>query len=292
MHVPTTTVVVNGRGLMSAMLIAFMPLSTAHALSTISPRATTPTRAAARHASSWRTLAAMNAAVQQTTQDAPSSTQVYREIFATERATAIECEEELALFEGKSATFGYIPHAECARLLAHAEQALREAAPRSRSSARELEALPLAGRKFVDLGSGDGRVVISAALLRPELGSAVGIELSTTRHAAAAAHVATLRKAVPSTRRAPAEVICDDMLGWNGLADADVVFVNNLCFGEAINEQLGQRLTAELPTDRTAVVLSTGTQMRFGRPHAERSALIGQSWGTSPLYVYTLPPAQ
>jgi len=232
----------------------------------------------------------MQAVVQAPTRSVPSSTECYERIFSSQLTTALKGKGEAALFEGKSGVFGYIPHADCAGLLGQVEAALLAADGTDAS-----ETLPLRGRVLVDMGSGDGRVVVSAALLRPELARVVGVELSPTRHAAAAAHVRALAGAAaiePGRLYARAEVICADMLAWDGLAEADVVFANSLCVGDTINRRLEAKLDDELPRDRTVIVAVAGAKLRFKRLHTERSGLVGQSWGASPLYIYTLPPTR
>ena len=115
---------------------------------------------------------------------------------------------------------------------------------------------------FVDLGSGDGKLTLLMRLLTPA--SAVGVELSPTRHAEAAAAVLQVRQALAQERQsglvdcsgatADVRLLCGSMLQYAGLADTTLVFVYNLCLDVPFLQKLRTRLLSQLPTGASVLV--------------------------------------
>jgi SAM-dependent methyltransferase len=120
------------------------------------------------------------------------------------------------------------------------------------STLRLLEQLDLDRRdQFVDLGAGVGKVVLLAAM-STAVGSALGVELSTTR-------VAVAREALVRARRArvrgagKVRMLEADMLRCP-LDDATVIYTCSTAFSSAFMRRLVRRLV-KLPKLRTLVSL-------------------------------------
>ena len=102
--------------------------------------------------------------------------------------------------------------------------------------------------KFVDLGSGTGKLVMQAVR---ELGvdSAAGVELSPTRHGLALAQRAACEPRV--ARRTT--FLCGDAAGDEAarmLETATAVWLSNLCFDERLNRRIVARLEASPTVQR------------------------------------------
>jgi len=103
------------------------------------------------------------------------------------------------------------------------------------------EAAPQPGESFVDCGSGMGRVVLAAALLRPKLGNCHGIEILPELHSAAIKARAKLEEV--ALQIAPCEYSCMDLFGDDAaaaLAAADIVF----CYAVTWDRDEKDRLTS------------------------------------------------
>ena len=107
---------------------------------------------------------------------------------------------------------------------------------------RALAPSPAAPKKFIDLGCGIGRVVAGMAILNPDL-QAYGVEIVPERVRFAQAAIQRL----PS-RQVAARIHVDvgDILKVP-LKDYSWVFISNLCFDDATQRGLAERL-AELPS--------------------------------------------
>ena len=108
---------------------------------------------------------------------------------------------------------------------------------------------------FADLGSGCGRAVLQA-LTNFDVASACGIELAESRHELALQALAAL----PAEQASRARFLCGDCAAadaWQSggaLADATVVYVASLCFGDELMQRLSERLV-ESPRVRTVATL-------------------------------------
>ena len=100
------------------------------------------------------------------------------------------------------------------------------------------------GDAFVDLGSGAGKAVVAAALLRPQLSSARGIEMLPDLHAIAQRAAESYRRTAPAG--APAlEFALGDMLA-EPLGDVQIAYVFATTFPRALVQEVEMRLSAEL----------------------------------------------
>lgn len=106
---------------------------------------------------------------------------------------------------------------------------------------------------FLDMGSGTGAVVLSAALGFP-LRRCDGVELSPTRMAIARSALATLRQQT-GRRWSRVHFYEADMLTVD-IRHYDIIFLSNLCFGHPFNQRLGEKFDRELRT-RTHVFSSS-----------------------------------
>merc|ERR1719401_2783871 len=98
------------------------------------------------------------------------------------------------------------------------------------------------GKVFLDLGSADGRCVISAALHFGGLRSATGIELSFARHEVAMKHKARISDEEFARK---IRFIHDDVLSEATaklVAESDVLYFANLTFPEEVNRKMGSHL--------------------------------------------------
>ncbi|CAK9088227.1 unnamed protein product [Durusdinium trenchii] len=71
------------------------------------------------------------------------------------------------------ATYGFVHFSGMSKLLEGIAQKFEPGLPIQKA---------LAAKRFLDLGSGDGRAVIAAAVLVPSLSESLGVELSMSRH--------------------------------------------------------------------------------------------------------------
>lgn len=106
-------------------------------------------------------------------------------------------------------------------------------------------------KKFVDLGCGIGRVVVGMAILNPDLQS-VGYEIVPERVRSGTAAISR----IPSRQiAARSHVSIGNILdkAQTPLGDCAWVFISNLCFDDATQRALADRLGAELPPGATVI---------------------------------------
>ncbi|CAK0881798.1 unnamed protein product [Prorocentrum cordatum] len=142
-------------------------------------------------------------------------------------------------------------------------------------------------RRFLDLGSGDGRAVVAAALLVPGLERATGVELSTLRHEVAERGRAQLPEALQATVRfEQADILQVDA---ETLGGAHVVYVANLRFPDAAVDAVNAVLDRCCAREVDAVV-ATLRECPFSRPHEAWVEEVPMSWNDQgcPVYCYHL----
>lgn len=102
---------------------------------------------------------------------------------------------------------------------------------------------------FVDLGSGLGEVPLSAAVLSGAQ-SARGVELRKERHEVACENLVKLSDELDVNSKNKnssfVELVQGDMLKMD-LREDTVVFTNNYCFRQDLNDKLAEKLASELP---------------------------------------------
>lgn len=185
---------------------------------------------------------------------------------------------------GMLATYGFVNFGGMRTLLQSAAGRLGPQSSESKCSLSEA----LAGMRFLDLGSGDGRAVIGAAVLVPSLAEAVGIELSVSRHDLAVRN----RGRLPEALR---EIIsfeqCDIMqVDPLRLGKMDIVYLANLRFPDEAVEAINSKLERECALERDAVV-ATLRECRFSRTHSAWTEQVSMSWNPAgwPVFCYHLP---
>lgn len=201
--------------------------------------------------------------------------------------------DDLAVFEaaghsrestGKLATYGFVTYRGMRTLLESAAGGLQKARGGSESTLAEM----LPGARFLDLGSGDGRAVIGAAILAPTLAESVGVELSVARHDLAAKN----REHLPESLREVVRFEQADIfqLEHDRLASADIVWVSNLRFPDDLVEELNNLLEKACAQKRDAVV-ATLRECPFKRPHSAWTEQVSMSWNPDgwPVFCYHLP---
>tara|TARA_E500000331_G_scaffold186428_1_gene179417 strand:- start:2001 stop:2552 length:552 start_codon:yes stop_codon:yes gene_type:complete len=95
---------------------------------------------------------------------------------------------------------------------------------------------------FVDLGSGNGDIVINAIKEFPELYMSVGVELSKTRHETAFEKY--MKEPVKLLKKI--KLLNNDILddGFHYI-DFDIIYISNLCFPENVNVKLSEKIKRE-----------------------------------------------
>jgi hypothetical protein len=118
-------------------------------------------------------------------------------------------------------------------------------------------AKPREGDVFVDMGSGLGKMVLSAAMTR-RFKECRGVEILPELHEKATAALGRLRDAVGEEAFAmlpPTRLECGDMLAAD-VADADIVYCFATCFSPEIVGALEAKLAAEMKPGARLVLVS------------------------------------
>jgi len=161
------------------------------------------------------------------------------------------------------------------------------------------------GKVFLDLGSAEGRAVISAALHfhgrssdsagkadLPSLKKAIGVELSRRRHDLALKHRSRIAS---EDLRGRIQLVHDDILSQQTaelLSEADVVYAANLRFPEEVNSRLGAHIAAALSPEKDCFVLCLAPLVFQGRlPVASWQVVVPMSWNPSgwPVFCHHFP---
>jgi len=194
--------------------------------------------------------------------------------------------DDLAVFEaaghsreaiGKLTAYGFVNFSGMQSLL---QSAMSRLCPGSGSLAEALD-----GIRFLDLGSGEGRAVIGAALLSPGLAEAAGVELSVSRHELALKNRELLAEETRScVRFVQCDILATDL---EQLAAADVIWVSNLHFPDDVTDAIGELLERECAPDKDVVVTSL-RECHFQRPHESWTEQVSMSWnpGGWPVFCY------
>jgi len=127
---------------------------------------------------------------------------------------------------------------------------------------------------FVDLGSGDGALVLQAGAEYGAVSS--GIELAESRHRSALKALG----AAPADAAARCSFVCGDASGDAAdelLATATVVWCSNLCFGDELNRRLASRIAAA-PHVRVVASLRPFPDGIRGLEQQELPLLCRMSW--------------
>eukprot|EP00931_Biecheleriopsis_adriatica_P040748 TRINITY_DN23346_c0_g1_i1.p1 TRINITY_DN23346_c0_g1~~TRINITY_DN23346_c0_g1_i1.p1 ORF type:complete len:306 (-),score=61.71 TRINITY_DN23346_c0_g1_i1:423-1340(-) len=149
---------------------------------------------------------------------------------------------------------------------------------------------------FVDLGSGEGELVLTTLSLFPSLSQGIGVELSHERHLSAEQNAADSSPDVGQR----ADFIWGDICDKNNkhimeaIAAARVLFVNNVMFESKLIACLSDVILGLIATrGHAAVVIAVGKQLDIrSRASAYQSTLMTGSWGLAPSYVYGILPQQ
>lgn len=159
----------------------------------------------------------------------PTLTTTLRRIYAGVDGYVLSGEaKRAAKLQDEALTYGELPPAELGRIFERCR--------------------PKAGEHFADLGSGVGRVVITAQLLFPEFASARGIELLPSLTGAAEAARQLLAKEYPE-QASRIQFTTGDVtaLAWE---DADIALVHATCFDEGLMRRLGEKAGRLKPGSR------------------------------------------
>mmetsp|Transcript_6385 Transcript_6385/g.23920 ORF Transcript_6385/g.23920 Transcript_6385/m.23920 type:complete len:251 (-) Transcript_6385:247-999(-) len=191
---------------------------------------------------------------------------------------------------GQLATYGFITYRGVRLLLESSVARLRRVATGKELGSEPLTDESAKGMRLLDLGSGDGRAVISAAFLAPSLAEAVGLELSPSRHVLAEKNHARLPERLRDVVRfcegdilqAPSELF----------GAADIIYLANLRFPDDVVEAVNQRLERDCALERDAVV-ATLREVNFARPHEAWTEKLPMSWNPEgwTVFFYYLPSA-
>lgn len=147
---------------------------------------------------------------------------------------------------------------------------------------------------FVDLGSGEGGVVLSTLRRFPSLKRAIGVELARERHEVAIEEAAQCPNSVASRATFIDGDICDEshLQVMDAVRSARVIFVSNVMFDACLMDRLSRVLRRHAAREgRAVVVVAHGQKLDLGnRPKAHDSGLMLGSWGLAPVYLYGLLP--
>lgn len=151
-----------------------------------------------------------------------------------------------ALAETAAAKLAGEGHATSAPELFYGEASL-EAVARVLDAAHARE-----GDTFLDLGSGSGKAVIAAALVRPDLASVRGIEILPELHTEALA----AQQRMPPDRAWPRVLFeCGNLLEAD-LRAADVVYFFSTCFPRALCDEVELAVAAQMKAGGRFVCVS------------------------------------
>ena len=99
---------------------------------------------------------------------------------------------------------------------------------------------------FVDMGSGNGSVVINMVKTYPGIKKVIGIELNKKRYDYS---VERVKKELKKSQQKKVELIYGDFFGDDiDYGNVDFVYISNLCFGDLINKKIATKLNKELKT--------------------------------------------
>jgi hypothetical protein len=132
-----------------------------------------------------------------------------------------------------------------------------------------------ASDRFVDLGSGEGTLVLQAAA-ETGVAHASGIELAESRHQTALAAL----DAAPNEVQARVTFVCGDAAGEQAvelLSPATVIWCSNLLFDDALQRRLALRI-ASAPRVRAVAVLKPFPDGIHGFVESRFPAYCRMSW--------------
>jgi len=137
---------------------------------------------------------------------------------------------------------------------------------------------------FVDLGSGTGRAVLTAAALY-KLGGALGIEIQPRLHLAATQAAARIDWGAVKTKKKKVEFRCEDGLGekesWSNCAD--LVFCTTTCFTDEMLELFTARAAGLKKGARLCITTRGLKSKQF---ELVRSGVLPYAKGALTFYVY------
>ncbi len=146
---------------------------------------------------------------------------------------------------------------------------------------------------FVDLGSGEGELVLTALSLFPDLSKGIGVELSEERQDAA---LNNAQAASPEIGRR-AEFIQGDMCDesnhqvMEAIATARLLFISNVMFEKKLMDCISRVIGKFVARNQAAVVVAVGKQLDIDeRVTSSHSGLMTGSWGLAPAYIYGILP--
>jgi ubiquinone/menaquinone biosynthesis C-methylase UbiE len=99
---------------------------------------------------------------------------------------------------------------------------------------------------FVDLGSGNGNIVINAIKEHPNLYKSIGIEFSKSRHETAENNLKKQKASIKKRVKFLNNDILDDGFDYS---DFDIIYISNLCFSDEINKRLSEKINNECNED-------------------------------------------
>lgn len=95
---------------------------------------------------------------------------------------------------------------------------------------------------FVDLGSGNGNIVINAIKEHPNLYKSIGIEFSKSRHETAENNLEKEKASIKKKVKFLNNDILDDGFDYS---DFDIIYISNLCFSDEINKRISEKINKE-----------------------------------------------
>eukprot|EP00933_Yihiella_yeosuensis_P047317 TRINITY_DN43077_c0_g1_i1.p1 TRINITY_DN43077_c0_g1~~TRINITY_DN43077_c0_g1_i1.p1 ORF type:complete len:259 (+),score=51.85 TRINITY_DN43077_c0_g1_i1:46-777(+) len=202
--------------------------------------------------------------------------------------------DDMAVFEnaghsrehiGQLATYGFVNFSGMRRMLEGIAARLR---PETWISSGKSLAKALSDTSFLDLGSGDGRAVIAAAVLAPTLRESIGVELSVSRHELAVRN----RRGLPEDLKGIVRFEQCDIFKVDAscLGSTEIVYLANLRFPDETVEAINDHLEKHCAIENDAVV-ATLRECNFTRPCTSWTENVSMSWNPEgwPVFCYHLP---
>lgn len=132
-------------------------------------------------------------------------------------------------------------------------------------------------RKFLDLGSGTGKVTLGVAMLT-DFEDVNGIEISPTRYETSIQALSALEEKYPDAiKKGRVKFTKNDALKEN-LKDVKLMWISSLCFPKEFMEKLGAKLSKELQKGAVVVTSQAFPDMPNSRLKLVEKITLNMTW--------------
>lgn len=122
---------------------------------------------------------------------------------------------------------------------------------------------------FYDLGSGIGNVVLNACKRFSSLKKCIGVEFSEER-----TEIANTQLRKNKRLKEKVEFIQGDLFNIS-LRNANIIYISNLCFSDAINRKIGEKLDQEI---NVGTIVFSSKDIYLSIQHTRREIKVRQTW--------------